>query len=63
MTYVPDSAYFGGGSEDEDDAYCGFDFGDTPSPSKKIGFPKPSLQQDQVEENDSKFATTDFTLV
>ena len=66
MTYVPDGAYFGG-SEDEDDAYCGFDFGDTPSPSKKIGFPKPSvsLQQDQVEENvvnDSKFATTDFTL-
>ena len=67
MTYVPDGAYFGGGSEDEDDTYCGFDFGDTPSPSKKIGFPKPSttLQQDQIEENvvnDSKFATADFTL-
>ena len=67
MTYVPDGAYFGGGSEDEDDTYCGFDFGDTPSPSKKIGFPKPSttLQQDQVGKNvvnDSKFATADFTL-
>ena len=64
MTYVPDGAYFGGGSEDEDDAYCGFDFGDTPSPSKKIGFPKPSVspEQDQVEENDSKFAATEFTL-
>ena len=67
MTYVPDGAYFGGGSEDEDDTYCGFDFGDTPSPSKKTGFPKPSitLQQDQIKENvlnDSRFAATDFTL-
>lgn len=67
MTYVPDGAYFGGSEDEDDDAYCGFDFGDTPSPSKKIGFPKPSvsLQQDQVEENvvnDSKFATTNFTL-
>ena len=67
MTYVPDGAYFGGGSEDEDDTYCGFDFGDTPSPSKKIGFPKLSAvqPQDQIDENvvnDSKFATADFTL-
>lgn len=60
MTYVPDGAYFGGGSEDEDDTYCGFDFGDTPSPSKKIGFPKLSAVQQQ--DNDSKFATADFTL-
>ena len=40
MSYVPDGVYFGGESE-EDDGYCGFDFGDSP-PSKSVTFVEPS---------------------
>ena len=64
MSYVPDGVYFGGESE-EDDGYCGFDFGDTP-PSKTVTFAEPSSlnkppAQDTSLGSDSKFGTPEHT--
>ena len=64
MSYVPDGVYFGGESE-EDDGYCGFDFGDTP-PSKTVTFAEPSAlnqppAQDTSVGSDSKYGTPDHT--